>query len=181
MNTILRVEEQKLVKYLAISVAFAACVIRMSTALGEVATGIALLLGLILWHKSKDSICFSEDAKGYMKAYSVFVLLTVPSVVFSDNPIASVKEVFRFWIWRYVIFAVVAAFINRREYLVNMLAMFLAVISVECLYSLVQVMNHVRPDGRGFGFTRIGLSFGGTMCMLLPIVLVILMDSGFPV
>ncbi len=179
MNTILRIEEQKLVKYLAISITFAVCTIRLSTAIGEFATGIALLLALLLWHKSKGGIYVSEDIKGYMKAYGVFVLLTVPSIAFSDNSIASVKEIFRFWVWRYVIFAVVAVFINRRDYLVNMLSPFLAVISVECLYSLVQVMNHVRPDGRGFGFTRLGLTLGGILCMLLPIVLVILMDSGF--
>ena len=171
-------QESKLEKYLAVSAAFAICVLRVSTALSEVATGIALLLGLVLWHKNKESVSVSEDIKGYMKAYGVFLLLLVPSVVFSDNAAASVKEFFRFWVWRFMIFAVVAAFIHRREYLVNMLTAFLAVMSLECLYSLFQVLKHVRPDGRGLGFTP-GLSLAGTLCMLLPLVLVILMDSGF--
>ena len=181
MNAIVRVEEQKLEKYLAISAAFAACVIRMSTALGEVATGIALLLGLMLWHKSKDNICVSGDIKGYMHAYGVFVLLIVPAIVYSDNTAASVKEFFRLWIWRYVLFAVIAVFIRRREYLVNMLTAYLTVSSIEFLYTLVEVLKKMRHHGRGLGFggDTMVLTLGGILCMLLPIVLVILMDAGF--
>ena len=177
----LNFQESKLEKYLAISVAFAICVIRMSTALGEVATGIALLLGLVLWHKNKESVSVSEDIKGYMKAYGVFLLLLVPSIVFSDNAAASVKEFLRFWVWRFMIFAVIAVFVQRREYLVNMLAAYLSVSSIEFLFTLVEVLEKMRLHGRGLGFggNTMVLTLGGILCMLLPVVLVILMDSGF--
>ncbi len=177
----LNFQESKLEKYLAVSAAVAICVLRMSTALSEVATGIALLLGLVLWYKNKESVSVSGDIKGYMKAYGVFLLLLVPSVVFSDNAAVSVKEFFRFWVWRFMIFAVVAAFIHRREYLVNMLTAYLSVSSIEFLFTLVEVLKKMRHHGRGLGFggDTMVLTLGGILCMLLPIVLVILMDAGF--
>ena len=166
-------------KYIAIMAAFSVCTMRLMTAPGQIAAGIALLLGMAAWRYKKNGVWVSEEVKGYMKAYGVFVLLTVPSVLFSDKPGASLKDILDYWVWRYVLFIVIAACIHRREYLVNMLAAFLSVASVECMYTLVQVLKRVSPDGRGLGFITSGLSIAAIMCMLLPVVLVILMDPGF--
>lgn len=165
-------------KYIAIFAAFSVCTMRLLTAPGQIAAGIALLLGIAAWHTKKNGVHLSEEVKGYMKAYGVFVLLMVPSVFLSDKPGESIKAILDYWVWRYVLFAVVAACVHRREYLVNMLAAYLATASVEYLYTLYQVVKHVSPDGRGWGFAT-GLSIAGIMCMLLPVALVILMDSGF--
>lgn len=172
-------QESKLVKYLAAFSTLAICAMRPATAIGEIAMGITLLLGIFLWHNNRKSFSLSEEIKGYMKAYGVFILMTIPSVIFSDNPVTSLEDFLNFWIWRYVIFVIIAAFIKRRDYLVNMLAAFLTVSSVECLLTLVQVVFHMKPDGRGWGFGGNPLTFAGFVCMLLPIVLVILMDTGF--
>ena len=177
---VLHLEEHKLIKYLAISVGFAICVARISTALGSIATGVSLLMAFLLWYNYNESFSLSKEIKGYMKAYGIFVLLLIPSIVFSSNPVASLKDFLNFWIWRYVVFVIIAAFIHRRDYLVNMLMAFLAVNSAECLYMLVEVLQHVRPDGRGYGFEAgKGLSIAGILCMILPITLVILMDPRF--
>ena len=165
-------------KYIAIFAAFSVCTMRLITSAGQIAAGIALLLGIAAWHTKKNSVYLSEEVKGYMKAYGVFVLLTVPSVLLSDKPGESIKAILDYWVWRYVLFAVIAACVHRREYLVNMLAAYLTSASVEFLYTLYQVVKHVSPDGRGWGFAT-GLSIAGIMCMLLPVALVILMDSGF--
>ena len=110
--------------------------------------GIALLLGIILRYNNKnDFSILNEEIKGYMKAYGVFVLLTIPSILVSDSLVESIKAFFDLWIWRYVIFIIIAVFIKRREYLVNMVAAFLAVSSAECLFTLVEVLNHIRADG----------------------------------
>ena len=165
-------------KYIAIFAVFSVCTMRLMTAASQIAAGIALLLGIAAWHYNKSGVWLSEEVKGYMKAYGVFVLLTVPSVFLSDKPGESVKDILDYWVWRYALFAVIAACIHRREYLVNMLTAYLAMASVEFLYTLVQVLKHVSNDGRGWGFAT-GLSISGIMCMLLPVVLVILLDSGF--
>lgn len=174
-----RIEEQQLIKYLAIFAALSACTIRIAMAVGQIAAGVAVLLGIILWRKGRMAV--SEGAAGYIKAYGVFVLLTLPSIVFSDNPVASVNSFFNLWIWRYALFLVIVFFIHRREYLVNMLIAYLTASSVEFLFTLVELLKNMRPDGRGMGFggQSMVLTLGGILCMLLPIALVILMDAGF--
>ena len=132
-----------------------------------------------LWYKNKDSLAISEEIQGYLKAYGVFLLSLLPSVIFSDNPAASAKEFANLWIWRFVVFVLIVAFIKQREYLVNMLTAYLAVMSAECMFTLTEVLRHTRLDGRGAGFDRLVLPLGGIMCMLLPLAMVILMDSRF--
>ena len=176
----LDIQDSKLIKYLTFFSTLAICTVRPATAVGELAMGIALLLGIILRYNNKnDFSILNEEIKGYMKAYGVFVLLTIPSILVSDSLVESIKAFFDLWIWRYVIFIIIAVFIKRREYLVNMLAAFLAVSSAECLFTLVEVLNHIRADGRGWGFGGNPLIIAGVMCMLLPVVVVILMDPGF--
>ncbi len=172
-------EDSKLVKYLAFFTGLMMCVLRISTAAFQVACGIATLLGLILWYKNKDGIALSEAVKAYMKAYGVFLLSLIPSIIFSSNPAASAKDFANLWVWRYVIFVLIVVFIKKREYLVNMLIAFMTAVSLECMFTLVQVLNNTRLDGRGAGFDRLVLPLGGIMCMLLPIAMVILMDARF--
>lgn len=172
-------EDSKLVKYLAFFTGLMMCVLRISTAAFQVACGIATLLGLILWYKNKDGITLSEEVKAYMKAYGVFLLSLIPSIFFSSNPVASAKDFANLWIWRYVIFVLIVVFIKKREYLINILIAFMTAVSLECMFTLVQVLNNTRLDGRGAGFDRLVLPLGGIMCMLLPIAMVILMDARF--
>ncbi len=172
-------EDSKLVKYLAFSTGLMMCVLRISTAAFQVTCGISTLLGLILWYKNKDGIALSGEVKAYMKAYGVFLLSLIPSIIFSSNPAASAKDFANLWVWRYVIFVLIVVFIKKREYLVNMLIAFMTAVSLECMFTLVQVLNNTRLDGRGAGFDRLVLPLGGIMCMLLPIAMVILMDARF--
>jgi len=174
----LQIDENRLEKYLAAFVGLMACVLRISSAMASFSCGIAILLGLIFWYKYKENISLSEEIKGYMKAYAVFLLLLIPSIVFSDDPADSIKAFFQTWIWRYSVFVLIVFFINRREYLTNMLTAFLTVSSVECLFTFIQVMN-MSTNGRGAGFDRNVLTLGGIMCMLLPVAMVILMDPRF--
>ena len=180
VSIMLDIQESKLLKYLTVFTTLAICAMRPATAVGELAMGIALLLGIFLWYSNKKAFSIlDEEIKGYMKAYGVFVLVTIPSILVSDSLVTSIKDFFGLWIWRYVVFVIIAVFIKRREYLVNMLAAFLAVSSVECLFTLLEVLNHIRTDGRGWGFGGNPLIIAGVMCMLLPVVVVILMDPGF--
>lgn len=175
----LHFEESRLIKYLAICIGFMVCAIRISTVAMDIAGGLAVLLGLVLWHSYKDTVSISDEIKGYLKAYGVFLLLLIPSIMFSDKPGMSINGFAHTWIWRYAVFVLIVLFIKRRDYLVNMLTAFLAVISVECLFTLVQVMNRMGAYARGAGFNRNVLTLGGIMCMVLPLVIVILMDSRF--
>ena len=172
-------EDGKLEKYLAVAISLMACMLFISTAAMHIAGGFAALLGLVAWHKNKDCIALSDEIKGYMKAYGVFLLCLLPSVVFSRYPATGIKTFLDAWIWRYVIFVLIVVFIQRRDYLVNMLTAFLTVFSVDCFFTLVEVTANLRQSSRGRGFEGGVLTIASIMCMVLPIVLVILMDARF--
>ncbi len=172
-------EDRKLIKYLAVFIGIMVCTFRISTAAMESAGGVSALLGLILWYKNKNRIVVSEEIKAYIKAYGIFLLFLIPSILFSDSPAMSIKELFSVWIWRFAVFVLIVVFIKRRDYLVNLLTAYLTVMSVECMFTLVQVLKYARLDGRGGGFDRLVLPLGGIMCMVLPIAMVILMDPRF--
>lgn len=172
-------QEEKAIKYLAVTATFMVCVARLSMAVGQIANGVALLLGLYLWYKNKNAVSISEEATGYIKAYGVFVILTLPSVLFSEKPLAGLKDFFNLWFWHYIVFIVIIAFIKRRDYLVNMLTVFLLTTTIDCLLTVPQFLLHMSPDDRGWGFGGNPLYLAGIMCMMLPIALVIVMDTGF--
>ena len=146
-----------------------------------VAGKVFLLMGVFLWHRYRNTIHISEEIKGYIKAYGIFVILLIPSMPFSEFPWYSTKEFFKLWIWQYIVFLVIVAFIRRREYLEEMLTAFLLFSGVDCLITLVQVIQHANPENRGIGIGGWLLTISGVISMLLPVALVILLDSRFDV
>lgn len=103
----LTIQESKLEKYLAVSIACMICTLRIATAASEIACGLAVLLAILLWRNGKDNLSLSKDTRGYMKAYGVFLICMVPSLIFSDNPAVSTKAYLGMWIWRYMPFILV--------------------------------------------------------------------------
>lgn len=173
------ISEEKATKILAIYVTFMICISRVYIPAGWFASQLVAFYGIMLWFKFKNSISISDEIKGYMKAYIVLVFCTVPSVVFSDNIYISVDEFINMWIWPYVAFAVTAVFIRRRDYIVNMLTVFLLFGGVDGMLTLVQLLLDRDPSNRGYGFGGWTLTIADVLSMLLPIALVIFMDQRF--
>lgn len=171
--------EQKRILALAVFITAMACITRLSMALGSVLNGLAVLTGLILYYKDRETFRLSEEAKGYLKAFAVFALSTVPSVIFSSHPLTGIQEFFNMWVWRFAVFILLTGFLRRRDYLINMLAVFLAVFGVDCLVAMGQAFLKIGGGNRGWGLGSNQLTIAGIMCMVLPIVLVILMDPRF--
>lgn len=171
--------EQKVTLTLAVCVTVMICISRLSMAMGSVLNGVALLIGMVLYYKNKETFYVSKEAKGYLMAFGVFALSTIPSIVFSAHPMVGVKEFFNMWVWRFVVFVLLTGFLRRRDYLSNMLAVFLAVFGVDCLVAMGQVFLNLDRNGRGWGFGSNQLTIAGIMCMVLPIAVVILLDPRF--
>lgn len=172
---------EKLIKYLAITVTVVACAHRLSTVVANIANGLALLLTLYLWRQNKYSLNLSDEAKGYMKAYLVFMLLILPSVFIPDRPLEGLKEYFNFVGWRNgnILFVAIMAFIKRRDYLVNMLTALLLTTTVDCLLAAPQSLLNMGHGGRGWGLGGNSLYLSGILCMVLPVALVIVMEPAF--
>lgn len=171
--------QQKMIKALAVCAAGMACITRISMALGEVLNGLVLLLGLILYYYNKKQIHLSPEVKGYLKAYFIFVLCTLPSVIFGGNISKGVHEFLQMWVWRFVVFLPVVAFVRRRDYLINMLMAYTAVFGVDCFLTLIQVLFHLGNNDRGWGLGGSQLGIASIMCMMMPITFIIILDPSF--
>ena len=175
----IRFEEDKTAKYLAILIGITACTAHLAKAVSGIANGIVMLLVILLWRKNKDKITVSDEAKGYIKAYGVFVACVIPSVLFSENPLFSLKGLINVWVWRFFVFLAIVAFIKRRDYLVNMFSALMLVSGIDGMVTLAQVRFSLSTAVRGWGFSSPVLVLAGILCMLLPIAVVILADTAF--
>lgn len=168
-----------LIKALAISAAGMVCLTRISMAVGEIFNGLVLLFGLILFYYLKGSVNLPKEIKGYIKAYFIFVLCTLPSVFFGGDIAKGLHEFLQMWIWRFVVFLPVVAFIRKRNYLINMLTAYTAVFGVDCFVTLIQVVYHLGNNNRGWGLGGSSLGIASIMCMMLPLAFIILLDKNF--
>ena len=55
VSIMLDIQESKLLKFLTIFTTLAICTMRPATVVGELAMGIALLLGIFLWYSNKKA------------------------------------------------------------------------------------------------------------------------------
>jgi len=171
--------EKTLVKLLAIFLTLTICTTRISMAAGQIFQGLALLMGILLFFRQGRRLHMERESKKYYLAALAFFATTLISAIGAVNPGAVVKEFFNMWIWRSVIFVLIAAFIRRRDYLVNMLAAYFAVMGLE---GLAAAGEAIFVGGRGWGFgprTTNSLALCGMMCLTFPTACIILYDKGF--
>ena len=171
--------QDKATKILAVCITFMICITRIYIPAGWFASHLIALFGIFLWTKYRNNIFLSNEVKGYMKAYSVLVFCTIPSIVFSDKPFVGVNEFFNMWLWPYISFIVVILFIERRDYIVDMITAYLLFSGVDGLYTMVQLAMNTATDDRGYGLGGWLLTIADIICMLLPIALVIILDQRF--
>jgi O-antigen ligase len=171
--------KKRLTKLLAVFVTGMVCLTRLSMAAGEILNGIAVLIGIIILYKNYKSISIPREIRGYCTAYFIFVISTLPSVLFTGDIWAGMHEFLQMWFWRFAVFILIVTFIHTKKYLVNMLTVFIAVFGVDCLLTLIQVLFHLGNNDRGWGFGGSQLNIASIMCMVMPIVTVIICDASF--
>ena len=171
--------EEKLLKVLAVFVTIAICVTRISMAAGQVFQGLALLTGIILFARKNGRVSLTPESKKYYLAALLFFAATMVSAIGAINPGTVVKECFNMWIWRSIPFVLVAAFIYRRDYLVNMLIALLCIHGIESFSAAAEC---IILGGRGWGFGPVGtnpLALAGMMCLMLPAACILVLDPRF--
>ena len=171
--------ENRMIRIIALYITLMICVTRFSYKIGEFAALGGLLFLVALWSKYKHTIFITREVLGYIKAYGIFILFTIPSILISDNVLLGIEAFIRMWILQYVSFLAIIFFVKNRNALVNMLTMFFIFSGVDCFVALAEFAFHLNDSHRGWGFGGCVLSIADVMCMILPLALVILMDSRF--
>ena len=167
------------VKLLAIFVTVTVFITRFDIATGLKLNIFLLLLCLFLSLFYKKQIRpLAEEINGYIKAFFVYFLCIIPSILFSDKPFSSFLMFF-FSLFQYGCFIIIILFVRRKKYLVTMLAAYFLFCGLDCMWTMVQLISGHAWDNRGYGFGGRLLFIADVMCMLLPVTLTILMNSHF--
>lgn len=164
-------------KVMAVLVGIGVCLTRLATAVSQIALGLATLLGLYLWWKNNWNLQICDSAKRYIKAAYFFFFATLVSIIGVDNPIYVLQNFFDTWVWRFMVFILLVLFVQRREYLLRILAAFLLVFSADCFTACYQFFVMGFERGRGVHGDYLDLT--AIICMVLAMSAIIVLDKHF--
>lgn len=162
---------------MAILIGIGVCLNRLATAASQVALAIATLLGIYLWWKNGKHLILNDDARKYIKVSYLFFFATLVSIVDVDNKLYVLQNFFGTWVWRFMVFILVVAFVKKKVYLLRILASFLLVYSLDCLTACYQFF--ILHEGRGHGFHGDYLDLTAIICMVLAASAIMLLDKHF--
>ena len=97
---------------MAILIGVGVCLNRLATAASQVALAIATLLGIYLWRKNGKHLILNDDARKYIKVSYLFFFATLVSIVDVDNKLYVLQNFFGTWVWRFMVFILVVAFVR---------------------------------------------------------------------
>ncbi len=175
----LETKKEWLIKILAILVILTILITRFDRAIGSLLNGFLLFLCVCLSFLYRKHISpLPNEIKEYINPFFVYFLCIIPSILFADKPLISFLMFF-FLLFQYGCFAVIILVIHERKYLVEMLAVFFIFSGFDCILAFLQMISGSGLDNRGYGFGGWLLCIADIMSMLLPMTLLIIMDSRF--
>lgn len=165
---------------MAISLAVALCLQRLSMAIGSIFLGISIVCFLYLLKQSYNDRNLRERIEQYKAYYLIFaftILSFLPSVIFSENMKDSLKLFCEMWFYRMMPFYIITLFIDSKKLLKLLFICLLCSISIDSLVALGQVLLGITYRGWGFGGNSLNLA--SILSIVIPIVLVVILDNTF--
>ena len=162
---------------MAVLIGIGICLTRLATAVSQIALAIATILAAYLWWKNGKRLNLNDTARQYIKVVCMWLIASFVSIIDVDNKAVVFYYFLGDWIWRFMVFVLVVAFIHRREYLLKILAAFFCIFSIDCLIACYQFFILHWERGRGFHGDYLDLT--AIICMVLAMSAIILLDSHF--
>lgn len=162
---------------MAVLIGIGICLTRLATAVSQIALAIATILAAYLWWKNGKRLNLNDTARQYIKIVCIWFIASFVSIIDVDDKAVVFYYFLGDWIWRFMVFVLVVAFIHRREYLLKILAVFFCIFSIDCLIACYQFFILHWERGRGFHGDYLDLT--AIICMVLAMSAIILLDSHF--
>ena len=162
---------------MAVLIGSGICFTRLFMALSQISLALATVLGIYLWWHNGRKLELNEFARKYLKVVGVFFVALFLSIIDVDNKAALFNYFLGDWIWRFMVFILMVAFVHRREYLLKILAAFFCVFAIDCFTACYQFF--ILHWERGGGFHGDYLDLTAIICMVLAMSAIILLDSQF--
>lgn len=162
---------------MAILVGIGVCLTRLATSVSQISLGLATALGLYLWWKNGKQLNLTDIARKYIKVAYIFFFATLVSIIDVDNKLYVLQNFFSIWVWRFMVFVLIVAFVKKRDYLLKILASFFVIFSIDCLTACYQFFILHWERGRGFHGDYLDLT--AIICMVLAMSVIIVLDNHF--
>lgn len=144
----------------------------VSMAAGNVLLGISVLLYLV--YAYKNGVCITEDSKKYYYFIGFFLLTMLLSAVGSGYLGKGLKEWADLWVWRLMPFVIITTAI--KDYDKAKKILFAALVGFMIGVICVNYQG-LHGDYRAAGFFGNSMTFGGYLCVYLPILIVLLFEN----
>ena len=164
-------------KIMALFIGLGVCFTRLATAVSEASLGIATVVGIYLWWRNSWKLEISDAAWKYIKVAYIFFFATLISIVDVDNKLYVLQNFFSTWVWRFMVFILIVAFVKKQEYLLKILASFLIIYSLDCFTACYQFFVLHWERGRGFHGDYLDLT--AIICMVLALSAIMVLDRHF--
>lgn len=162
---------------IAICIGIGVCFTRLATAISQISLVLATILGIYLWWKNGKKLELNTHAKQYIKIAYVFFFATLISIIDVDNKLSVFHSFFDTWVWRFMVFILITAFVKKKDYLLKILAGFFCVFFIDCMTACYQFFILYWERGNGFHGDYLDLT--AIICMVLAMSAIILLDSRF--
>lgn len=162
---------------MAVLIGIGVCLTRLATGPSNIVLGMATLIGVYLWWKNGKKFELSDDAKKYIKICLIFFAATLVSVVDVDNKMYVFRNFLDTWIWRFGVFFLLVAFVQKKKYLYRILSCFFLIFTLDCFTACYQFFILHWHRGRGFHGDYLDLT--AIICMVLAMSAIILLDKHF--
>lgn len=110
-------------------------------------------------------------------SYGLFLACFIPSVLLSDTPIDSFKQLLEMFVFRVMPFVIVVVTVSNKDILEKLLMGIMIIEIADCCVALYQ--SFVLKIYYAYGFSFHYLNLAGLLAFVLPIVAVMALDSSF--
>lgn len=141
---------------------------------GNILLGIATLFFLIYMYKQKDSVAVAPELKQLGYVIGFFLLTMLLSALCSGDLAKGLKNWADLWIWRMMPFVIMVLALNEEDKAKNVMTAALLGIAVGFGCIIYQGMH---GNLRAPGFFGNPMTFGGYLCVYLPLILVYFLDK----
>lgn len=136
--------------------------------------GLSTLFFFIYIYKNKDNLVISSDIRQLVSVICFFLLTMLFSALFSGDLSKGLKNWADLWIWRMMPFVILVFALNENIKAKRIILAALVGITIGFCYVVYQGMH---GNFRAPGFFGNPMTFGGYLCVYLPLILVCFLDN----
>lgn len=141
---------------------------------GNIFLGIATLCFFIYIYKLRDSVAVAPELKQLGYVIGFFLLTMLLSALFSGDLVKGLKNWADLWIWRMMPFVIMVLALNEEDKAKHIMTAALLGIAVGFACIIYQGMH---GNLRAPGFFGNPMTFGGYLCVYMPLILVCFLDN----